>query len=102
MPSASLAVGRKLYALPTLIVRTGVPEIVGARFVEPLTAIENAGSAVLTRPSLTLMMMLPKVPVAVGVPLKRPVVVLKVAQAGRFWMAKPRELPSVSAATGWK
>jgi len=36
------------------------------------------------------------------VPERRPVAVLKVAQAGLLAMAKVRVLPSASAAVGWK
>jgi hypothetical protein len=68
----------------------GVPEITGARFegVALLTAIENAGSVAADCPSLTLITMLPKLPTLplVGVPASRPVLVLNVAQLGRFAM----------------
>src|SRR5690349_556776 len=76
----------------------------GGRFVlvPPPTVIEKAGRYVVRRPSLTPMMMLLNVPAAVGVPLKRPVEVLNVAQLGRFWMVKPSALPSASAAVGRK
>jgi len=51
------------------------------------TVIENAASATLDAlPSLTLIEMLANVPAAVGVPWSCPVVVLNVAQAGRFVM----------------
>jgi hypothetical protein len=36
------------------------------------------------------------------VPDSRPVVVLNVAQDGRFWMLKVSGLPSGSEALGWK
>jgi hypothetical protein len=39
---------------------------------------------------------------APGVPLRRPVPELNVAQAGRFWMLKVRASPSGSDAFGWK
>ena len=45
--------------MPTLAVAVGVPLIVGARLlVAARTVIENAGSAALDVPSLTLMTML--------------------------------------------
>ena len=80
--SASAAVGRKLYALPAVTELAGVPLIVGARLAVRDTVIENAGSATFVAPSLTEITMFEYVPTlaAVGVPLKRPVDVLKVAQ----------------------
>jgi hypothetical protein len=56
--SASLAVGVKVYAVPTVAVAAGVPEIDGAVFAEA-TAIENAGNAADALPSRTLITMLP-------------------------------------------
>jgi len=55
-----------------------------------VTAMANAGSAALDVPSLTLIMMLEYVPTfaAAGVPLSWPVLVLKVAHAGRLEIAK--------------
>src|SRR5690606_24427876 len=63
-PSASDAVGRKLYAAPTSTVVAGDPPIVGARFGLD-TTIENAGSDVVALPSLTLMTIEANVPAAV-------------------------------------
>jgi hypothetical protein len=100
-PSASAAVGRKLYALFTPTDVAGVPEIVGAR-LPCVTAIENAGIAVDTLPSLTLIVIEANVPVAVGVPDKRPVDVLKDAQLGLFAIVKPSVSLFASLAVGWK
>src|SRR5262245_46415140 len=86
LPSASAAVGRKLYAVPCLAVVGGVPEIVGARLlVGAVTLIANVGSAADVVPSLTEMTMLPKVPVVPdgGVPDSRPSSVSNAAHAGR-------------------
>jgi hypothetical protein len=85
-PSGSEALGWNVYAAPALTLVAGVPLIVGAPFELSLTRIENAGSDAVARPSLTVMTMLLEVPTfaLVGVPLKRPVEVLKVAQLGRF------------------
>ena len=66
------------------------------------TVIENAGNFVVALPSLTLMTMFEWVAAADGVPLKRPVVVLKEAQLGLFWIAKPNVSPLASFAVGWK
>ena len=49
----SRAVGRKPYAVPTVALVAGVPEIVGATFERDLARIENAGSDVVFTPSLT-------------------------------------------------
>ena len=68
------------------------------------TDSENAGSDADAVPSDTEMMMFENVAMSVsaGVPDRRPVVVLNVAQAGRFWMLNVSVLPSGSLALGWK
>ena len=73
--SASAAVGRKLYAWPAVTEVGGAPLIVGARLAEPVTVIENGGSATLVLPSLTRISMFEYVPTfaAVGVPVSCPV-----------------------------
>src|ERR1044072_5296952 len=90
-PFGSVAVGRKLYAAPTVAVVGGEPLMRGAL---ALVVIVNAGSEADRRPSVTAMMMFENVPAAVGVPLKRPVAVSNVAQLGRFWIVKPRVVPA--------
>ena len=87
LPSGSDALGVNEYEEPMFTLVLGVPLIVGARLVGVVgafTVIENAASVALARPSLTLMRMLLCVPPCVGVPLNRPVEVLKLAQLGRF------------------
>jgi hypothetical protein len=76
--------------------------MVGARFAGWLTTIENDASAAVSCPSLTLIAMLANVPTfaAAGVPWSRPVVELKVAQAGRLAMLKVSVPPSPSLAVG--
>lgn len=103
-PFASEAVGRKLYAEPTVTERAGEPLITGAllEVVELETMMLKAPNEVVALPSLTLMMMLLWVPVAVGVPASVPVEVEKVAQLGLFWILKPNESPFTSLATGRK
>ena len=77
--------------------------MVGAEFVDALvTEIVKAGRLSESVPSLTRMTMLPNVPVEPGVPERRPVVVLKVAHDGLFWMLKPSVFLSGSAAVGLK
>jgi len=68
-PFASLAVGVNAYCVPAVAVVGGVPEITGGVF-DDTTVIENAGSGVDALPSLTLITMLPTVPMlpAPGVP----------------------------------
>jgi hypothetical protein len=83
----------------------GVRLIVGARLLVAVrTVIENAGSATLVPPSLTLMTMLEAVPrfALLGVPESLPVEVLNTSQLGLFWMENVSVLPSASAAVGWK
>jgi hypothetical protein len=69
-----------------------------------VTVIANAGSETVDVPSLTVMRMLENVPSceAVGVPERRPVVVLNVAHVGRFCTPKVSVLPSASEALGMK
>ena len=65
----------------------GVPLIFGGELpLAERTVIENAARLVVLLPSLTAMTMLLNVPTLLddGVPLKRPVDVLKLAQLGRF------------------
>ena len=76
-PSASAAVGRNVYAWPTVAPVAGEPEIVGARLV-CATVTANAGRLVVAVPSLTLITMPVAVPTfaAAGVPVSVPSVLL--------------------------
>jgi hypothetical protein len=99
---ASRAVGVKLYATLTCADVGGVPVMVGAEFEpDPETVMLNAGSIVDDTPSVTMIMINEYVPVAVGVPLSRPVLVLNVAHAGLLRMENVSVLPSGSLAVGW-
>src|SRR6185295_1512446 len=102
-PFASLAVGVNVYCVPAVAVVGGVPEITGGVF-EDTTVIANAGNGVDALPSLTLMTMLLNVPIllAPGVPCSKPVLVLNVAQVGRFAIENVSGSESASAAVGWK
>ena len=81
----------------------GMPLIVGGAGSAAATAwMLNAGSEADSWPSLTLITMLANVPALVGVPLKAPVEVLKVAQDGRFWTLKVSAIPCGSDAVGVK
>ncbi len=73
-----------MYADSTLIDSSGVPEMVGARFACAITWIVNEGSDAVAVPSVTEIVMRAEVPTlaAVGVPDRRPVVALNVAQLG--------------------
>jgi len=99
---ASLAVGWKLYATPAATDVVGVPVMVGAEFVEPevVTVMPNQGTHIWETPSLAQTLMPPNVPAAVGLPLRRPVVELKVAHEGFPWTLNVIALPSGSLATG--
>jgi hypothetical protein len=85
-PSGSEAVGVKLYAWPTFTDDGGVPPMTGARFAAGVTAMEKAARETFAVPSDAAIVMAEWVPVADGMPLSLPVVVLKVAQAGLFVM----------------
>lgn len=88
LPLESAAVGVKLYAAPATTVAGGVPLIVGATLAGAATVMAKPGSDVVAVPSVTEMTMPVKLPTlpAAGVPLRRPVLVLKLAQDGRFEM----------------
>ena len=66
----------------------GVPEMVGARLAGATTWMENEASDTLAVPSLTEILIDPEVPTfaVVGLPDRRPVVVLNDAQLGLFWI----------------
>ena len=56
--------------------------MVGATFERDTARIEKAGSAFVVDPSLTRIEMFCHNPTALGVPVNRPVVLLKLAQPG--------------------
>jgi hypothetical protein len=101
LPSGSLAVGVKLYDVPCMTAVPGVPVIVGARF-DCVTAIANGASAVVSWPSLTLILMFANEPTlaAAGVPCSRPVDAVNVAHVGRLTMLKVSVPPFASLAVG--
>ena len=76
----------------------------GARFVAvaPVTLIEKLAKLADRRPSDAVMTMPEVVPTCevLGVPLKRPVVLLKLAHVGLFVMENARVSPSASSAVG--
>ena len=107
LPSGSLAVGRNEYAEPTVAVTTGVPDMVGGRFVATVpdaTVMENDGSDAYSSPSVTPMLMRDVVPAfaVVGVPVSAPVLELKPAQAGLLEMKNRNVRLRGSVAVGVK
>ena len=90
-------------AVPSVRATGAFQDNVACTVVDPFTVMLKAGSEVVTVPSPTLITILLVVPALVGVPLRRPVEVLKVAQLGRFTMLKAKVAPaSASLAVGWK
>jgi hypothetical protein len=69
-----------------------------------VTLMVNAASETLFLPSVTLILMLVKEPTLLleGVPLRRPVVVLKAAQLGMPVIEKVSTPPLGSVVAGWK
>ena len=102
-PSASDAVGVKLYACPTVAELEGVPLITGVRFAACTTSV-NGASDTWAIPSETRIVMFEYVPMfaAVGVPVSCPVDVLNVAHDGLFTIEKVSAWPSASNAVGVK
>ena len=94
-----------MYCTPGFAEVGGVPLIVGAELpAAAVTAMLNAGSHAILRPSLTPMVMLPYVPALAlcGVPCSCPFVRLKVAHAGRLLIMNVSSRPSGSLAVGVK
>jgi hypothetical protein len=88
LPSGSDAVGRKLYALPTVADVDGAPEITGARFPVLPVEIWNAGNDALAAPSVTVILMFDQVPAVWGAPVNLPLYTEKVAQLGLLAILK--------------
>ena len=90
--------------MPTVTLVGGVPEITGARFVvvAAVTRSENAAKLADFLPSDAVMTMPGVVPTCelLGVPLKRPVVLLKLAHVGLFVIVKASVSPLESRAVG--
>jgi hypothetical protein len=105
-PFASEAEGWKAYALPATTDVAGVPLITGGVLLAGarLTVMANAGRYAVFTPSLTRILMLEYAPTcdACGMPLRRPVEVLKLAQPGLFATPKRKVWPSGSEAVGRK
>ena len=74
-----------------------------ADVVAPFTWIENAGREFASCPLVTEIWTLPYVPAwaLVGVPERRPVAMLKLAQAGLFFTEKDNGWAAQSRAVGW-
>jgi hypothetical protein len=98
----TVAPASEAYALPGVAEYVSVGPDAGGGAV---TVIENALVEALALPSLTVMRM-PEYTtfanVVAGVPVNAPVEVLKLAQAGLFWIENVSTSPSASAAIGVK
>jgi hypothetical protein len=90
--------------MPTVALVEGVPEMTGARFVvvPAVTLIENAAKLADRLPSDAVITMPELVPTCelLGVPLKRPVVLLKLAHVGLFAIENTSGSPFESCAVG--
>jgi hypothetical protein len=102
-PSASVAVGWNAYGWPAATEIGGVPLMAGA-LLPVATLIEKGASEALAVPSDTEIVTPLKVmptKLLLGVPDKRPVVVLNAAQAGLLATENVSAFPSASVALGW-
>lgn len=87
--------------LPSSLAVGGVQDKVAALLASaPVTVMEKAGSVAVAFPSVTRMTMFECVASSVGVPERRPVSVLNVAQIGLFSIWKVSVSPSASLAAG--
>jgi hypothetical protein len=100
-PDGSVVVGVNEYAVPTVMLVPGEPEIVGPE-TPAATVIAKAGREALATPSVTLITMPGSIPTspAAGVPLSCPVAMLKLAHEGRLVIENVRPLPAGSLAVG--
>src|SRR6516164_6189045 len=98
MPARLVSGLPSLFWVGGVTVTAAVPVVAGA-----VTVMAKAGSALDACPSLTLMMMLPKVPVCtlVGVPDNVPLAILKLAHAGLFCTENDSVVPLGPLAAGW-
>src|SRR5690606_7641595 len=102
-PSGSNADGAKTYSWPCSTLRVGEPVMSGGLFWDgAVTVIENAASAALSTPSLTLIVMPSYVPTSPspGVPDNCPVGGSKPLHTGPFCSENVRMSPSTSSAVG--
>src|SRR5215469_1211180 len=103
-PLASLALGLNIYAVETVALVAGVPEMLGGGGVAAAsTVMMKAGREAVCAPSLTLMTIGLEVPTfdAAGVPLSVPVFVLNAAHEGLPVMANVSLRALASEALGW-
>ena len=102
MPLGPDAVGVKLYTEPAVTPVGGVPEMVGGLAGLGLeTVMLKAASALVWKPSVTLITMPATVPGCVGVPDNWPVVALNVAHVGAFCAENVKGVPSAALVVGW-
>src|SRR5688572_4968411 len=89
---------------PSVLVVGAAHDSVALPLAGAVTVIENGASESVSLVSLTEITMLEYTPAAAacGVPVKRPVLLLKVAQLGMFWMLYVSVSLSASEAVGWK
>ena len=95
----------RLVSVEPSLLRVGAVQVnVAEPFETSLTVIAKAGNDVVTLPSLTRITMFEYDPTCalVGVPDRRPVEVLNVAQVGRLEMLNVNESPFASLALGVK
>src|SRR5687768_13565421 len=95
---------RFVSALPSERVVGGVQATVAVPLASALTLIEKGGRLERPVPSVAEITTFAKLPTleADGVPLRRPVAVSNVAQAGRFWISNVIVSPFASVAVGVK
>jgi len=81
-----VALGWNAYVVPAGTLTTGVPLSLSDVEDVPPTVMLNGGNDVREKPSLAVITMLENLPVALGVPRRRPVLVSNVVHEGAFEM----------------